>query len=181
MDAWDVLLLTLIFTKTGLSRDPKNLLLFTLCTVPHWSTNVNLMSYRVEHRSSNEQILSTWIWFFIFNQSDCDPGRDRSGYQWYSSQTPYRKATATVGVGGELGTFILYIFIPRSVTSKTQNVCVMGQQAFFCPCTHERAAHAVLTDFWLYNDNWGTTRMGFDPIIAGTADTGLTVVPQTLL
>ena len=67
------------------------------------------------------------------------------------------------------------------ITSKTRNVCVMGQQAFFYLCTHKRAAHAVLTDFWLYIDNWGTTRMGFDRTIAGSADTGLTIVPQPLL
>ena len=165
----------------GLSRDLINRRLFTLCTMSQWSTNVNLMSYDVEHRSTNEQILSTRIRFFICNQFSYDPRRDRSTDQWYRSRKPYHKATAAIGVVGELGTFILYIFIPRSVTSKTRSVCVMGQQAFFCLCTHERAAHVVLTDFWLYNNNWGTTRMGFDPIIAGTADTGLTVVPQTLL
>ena len=52
---------------------------------------------------------------FDFLFPSYDPGRDRSTDQWYRSRKPYHKATAAVGVVGELGTFILYIFIPRSV------------------------------------------------------------------
>ena len=59
--------------------------------------------------------LSTRVLFFICNQSEYDPGRDRTRDQWYRSWTFYHKATAAVGLGGKFGKFILYIFIPRSV------------------------------------------------------------------
>ena len=66
-------------------------------------------------RLHGAEIHSTRVLFCIIDQSDYDPGRDRTRAQWYRSCTPYHKATAAVGVVGELGTFILYIFIPRSV------------------------------------------------------------------
>ena len=48
-------------------------------------------------------------------------------------------------------------------------------------CARASATHIKLMDFGLYKDNSQSTRMGFDPRIAGTADTGLTFVPWTLL
>ena len=47
----------------------------------------------------------------------------------------------------------------------------------FTACARANATHITLMDFGLYKDNSESTRMGFDPRIAGTADTGLTFVP----
>ena len=66
-------------------------------------------------RLHGAEIHSTRVLFCIINQSDYDPGRDRTRDQWYRSCTPYHKATAAVVLARKLGTFILYIFIPRSV------------------------------------------------------------------
>ena len=48
-----------------------------------------------------------------------------------------------------------------------------------CACAN--ATHITLMDFGLYTDNSESTRMGFDPRIAGTASSEVTFEPQTLL
>ena len=60
---------------------------------------------------------------------------------WVTSMLPGEGTSLPRGGG-----MVNHQFEPH-ITSKTRNVCVMGQQAFFCLCTHERAAHVVLTDF----------------------------------
>ena len=109
-------------------------------------------------RLHGAEIHSTRVSFCIINQSDYDPGGDRTRDQWYRNCMPYHKATAAVVLARKLGTFILYIFIPRSVNEQLSQVQVplggreIGQGApilrillptYFKPCLALHCIHVM--------------------------------------